>query len=434
MDEIEVPGVVVAIGFLFLGVVYLRLFNRYVGWSAPLFGLSVAVGWLFLLPSRLFLEFSDVLEAGRWVVMILAAVMSFIAVVRLGSGIGVRLALIPLLILSFLFATALWSVDPSLTLERAGAVMVLAAAVMSTLWYVGDSLPDMERAMKAIVMPVIVLFWALALVYGFDMSFYEKGLWRTPGPMLNPNSIATISALLAPVAHYLWREGGRGRRLWSVALFTFLGMIVLSGSRTGLLAVIAGMGFVMAARTRSPSAVVLLLPCLGFVGYVLWEMTGFQDALGTYLRVEFLSTGSGRLEAWAAGIQLLGDRIWFGYGFGTEDLLFRLFDFVFEIHQGDYVHNSYLGLALQIGIVAAPLVFLWMLAISVKGFRAGLAHRDRITIALEATVISGLALAVGESWFYSAGNAYSLPFWLLFGILVQRTRSLRSIDQPYPAR
>lgn len=435
MSEGEVPGVIVLLSLVPFGFLYLGIFNRYVGRSVPLFVLSVAVGWLFLLQSRLYLQYAEILETGRWVTMGLVAAVGFLAAVGLGRSVTFRpVVVFPFLVMSFMFVTTLWSIDPPLTVQRAGSVALLGIAVVSALWYTGNSPPRLQQAVKAVLIPVTLLFWVLTLIYGFDTSYYVKhGLLRTPGPMLNPNGIAGISAVLAPAAYYVWRENKRGRILWMVTLLTFAGMVFLSGTRGALAALVLAFGFVALARARSASLVSFIGFSFAFVGYLIWEIANVQEVIENYLRIERLYTGSGRWEAWSVAVDLLRDRLWSGYGFGTEDLLFGLFGTVFLEFEGTYVHNSFLGLSLQIGVVAATVVFLWILSVALRGLLVGLRSKDRMIIGLEATLIAGIVLAMTESWFYSAGSAVAFPFWILFGVLMRRMGGAQTREVTYRA-
>jgi O-antigen ligase len=83
------------------------------------------------------------------------------------------------------------------------------------------------------------------------------------------------------------------------------------------------------------------------------------------------------------------------------------------------VHNSYLGLSVQIGILGAVIFFSWMLLTAIKGIRSCLRTRNPLVSMLVGTLVAGLTISLTESWLYSAGNSQSLPFWVLFGILAR---------------
>lgn len=423
----ESSGAFVVFTVAVTAVVYVAIFRYYVGRSLPLFALSVAVGWLFLLQTRLYIAYDAILEPGRWAIMIGVLALAAVAAIRLRRPIRVNgVILTPLIVLAYSFASALWSVNPSLTIQRSGAVTLLTLTVLSIMCYVGDAPDRLQATVKSVVLPVTVLFWGLTVVYGFDTTYYDRyGVWRTAGPMLNPNQTGAVAVLLAPSAYYAWKASERGRSVWLAALATWVGMLLLSGSRGPLLGFAVAVAFAVVVRrgVLAMLGVTFGLPA----GFMVWEFSDtMQGFAAHYLRFEHIATAAGRFEAWAAATDLLmkSPALLTGYGFGTEDLLFALFELVFEIHNGAYVHNAYLGLALQLGVIVAGVVIVWLLVMAARGFGAALRHGDQLTIALEATLLAGLFVGLTESWFYSAGNAVALPFWVLVGVLLRRAGSL----------
>ena len=147
------------------------------------------------------------------------------------------------------------------------------------------------------------------------------------------------------------------------------------------------------------------------------EVAGVADLLRQYLRVDTMQAMSGREEAWQVAWGLILERPFSGYGFGTEDLIFAFVGASFEEHSGAMAHNSYLGLALQVGLVGALLFFLPLFQVTLNTYRRALAFRNPLLLALTASTVAALTIAVSESWIYSAGTALALPFWVIFGLL-----------------
>jgi hypothetical protein len=95
-----------------------------------------------------------------------------------------------------------------------------------------------------------------------------------------------------------------------------------------------------------------------------------------------------------------------GFGFGTEAKAFvdRYYGFF-----GDLPENSYLGIALQLGLVglAALIALLAVLVVRARrGLTAGWAA------ACAGVVAAGLAVAVVQSYLYSVGNIATATFWV----------------------
>ncbi len=133
-------------------------------------------------------------------------------------------------------------------------------------------------------------------------------------------------------------------------------------------------------------------------------------------------TLSGRVDKWAYGARYFLEKPLLGFGFGTEDRLFAHHgeppnDYVYS---GRYFHNSFLGMALQLGLVGAALFFLPLGTMIITEHRhpnitqCGQAHD-----ALLGVVLAGLTSSVFSSWLYSMGNAGAYPFWMCVMLLIR---------------
>lgn len=423
MATAELMRTTIWIKMLVFLCLYLILHTKIVGRNPVFLVLSLSIGWLFLCQSPLYTHYYDFLSSGRWFAIGMVGVACLITGIRGRREMGLRwIVSFPFLIAMYFMLTMLWSINRELTLGRSISIFLLGTTVVGMVWYTGDSAVKIHEAMKAVVFPVTLLFWILTPVYGFDTSLLEKGLLRTAGPMLNPNGIGILGAFLGPVAFYLWRATPKRHVFWLGSFLTCIALVMLSGTRTAISAILLAFTFIAITRMRSFSINILFgaaLTLLISVGLLIVEVYGLPKVIQTYLRVESLAIGGGRFEAWNVGWDLLRQKPWTGYGFGTEDILFEQFGVRFLKHGGAMVHNSYLGLSLQIGILGAGVFFSWMFITAIKGIRSCLKIRDPLLSALVGTLVAGLIISLTESWLYSAGNSQSLPFWVSFGILVR---------------
>jgi O-antigen ligase len=111
-----------------------------------------------------------------------------------------------------------------------------------------------------------------------------------------------------------------------------------------------------------------------------------------------------------------------GFGFGTEDKLFAYHDVNPQNYQqsGAYMHNSYLGLVLQVGIVGAllfyvPLAYLLFHEV----FTKRKIRNDPLFTALLSVVLTCMVAGMFSSELYSMGNAKSFVFWISVMLLVR---------------
>jgi hypothetical protein len=244
-----------------------------------------------------------------------------------------------------------------------------------------------------------------------------KGRFR--GILENPNAVGMLTILFMPlaVAYFL-----RKRNLQGIFLVVLMAAsVALSGSRNGVMTTCLALVFFMyrikAFKTGIFLAAIATAVFLALPSNEL-DLAGGRAAtpLERLVPSEKLATGGGRVEAWQIAIPIIQQNILLGHGFGTEDLIFR--GISFRIHRGLYIHNSYLGLTYQVGIVGASLLFLPLLAFFVR--RAVGRTRPTIQVAAyEAALFGGIIASMFESWIYSAGNAFAFPFWIIVMLLVR---------------
>ncbi|HJO33073.1 MAG TPA: O-antigen ligase family protein, partial [Anaerolineales bacterium] len=133
-------------------------------------------------------------------------------------------------------------------------------------------------------------------------------------------------------------------------------------------------------------------------------------------------TLSNRIGKWTLGAQYFLERPLMGFGFGTEDQLFDLYGMrpVEYVYTGTYFHNSYLGLALQLGLMGAVLFYLPLGLLVSREIRfANRPPPDLMRTALMAVVLTGMVSGLFSSDLYSMGNPKTVSFWICV-MLLQR--------------
>ncbi|MBI3999146.1 MAG: O-antigen ligase family protein [Candidatus Omnitrophica bacterium] len=307
--------------------------------------------------------------------------------------------------LTLAFYSGTYSILPSLTLERSVATVIFYWAVFWGVWsYVQDEMkiPVIIHDLLKISFPVFFVGFTLI---GGDRFFGIFG---------SPNSIGVFSAILAPLAFWSYLCEKKKSALFLLLLMGI--SLFLSKSRAGITSTVIASAYFLALyrRERLPIIVLGLLFFL-VCSFLYVEMFGsslFQE----YFRWETLATGGGRLEAWKEVVRLIMMRPWLGYGFGTEDQLFLKFDIAFFEHAGAYVHNSYIGLISQLGLIGACLFFipliLFFLRRTYQVNRMPSGNTRWLALALNASIFGGLVNAVFESWLYAVGNSFTFPFWI----------------------
>ena len=307
--------------------------------------------------------------------------------------------------LVFAGASALYSIAPALTLLRVGTVLLLYLAVFWTIWNYADA-AGQER-----VTDILIAAAALMLVAGAAASLLPSlagsqagsGAWmggRFRGIMANPNAVGMMGILFLPLV--VSRFMRRRRTADLVLLALIAGSVVLSGSRNGVLAASISVLYLL-LRARAWKAGLAIAAVTAILYLAMTSYLSFNDVAITPGIARLapdaanLRAGGGRVEAWQVAIPLIQQQLIFGHGFGTEELIFR--GMSFHMHVGAYVHNSYLGIAYQLGLVGAALLFLPLYGLFI---RRQFAKENSIrTFGYEAMLLGGIAASFLESWIYS---------------------------------
>ena len=118
---------------------------------------------------------------------------------------------------------------------------------------------------------------------------------------------------------------------------------------------------------------------------------------------------SGRSVAWTGAIEQAVGRPLVGYGFGAERDVFvdRYYTFV-----GGLVENSYIGLALQLGVVGLVLLLVLVATLVVTGWPALAGPERCLAAACLGVLAAGLAIAATQSYVYSVGNIATAALWI----------------------
>jgi len=423
---------VVFFGGVFVLFMHFYLFNLSASISKLLIGGIIILALSFaMLNSRKFLIFctalflmltatqfgtiKNIMETFRWIPLI---VFAFIFISNLLKNKNLPREIewidkIMFVIIITMFLSAFYSIAPVMTIKRAGTFLLLYVSVFWVIYPEIHSKKDAEEVIGLILFAAFIPYTiSFVLLFFPPIAFYGD---RFMGYFLNPNTIGILTSVLLPLI--LWKVLERKNR-WAriLLLFAFLSL-VFSGSRSGLLGSVIGGGyyiFMTRKKWRIPSVF------LGLLIIILMFIAGEKilDSTVSYMRLssaprttevvkKWNIIASGRIEKWMVMITLIKKRPFQGYGFGTEDLLFQYFRIPIET-TGLYTHNSFLGMAAQIGILGLILFFF---PISYLLFK--LANpKEPLIYALKGMLIAGLIISFFESWVYSIGNAFAFPFWV----------------------
>jgi len=394
---------------------------------------------------------------GRWVALFALAT---VALAQFAAR-GTRLRSVPLgwILAAVLVAvgveSALWSVDPRLTIGRIFTVAVLFVAAAALALGSPDPRVAATRILRGVLAGIaaVALISLVVLVVSHDdavLAATTGAGWRFRGVGENPNTVSMLLAIGLPIAVWSALDPRPVTRWTGVALvLLFAGEIAFSGSRGALIADFAGAAAtaLVLGRTRGLKiATALGLCALAFVCLELGELSdpvqetsspGAQsttsgadaaDAEQTFRledEIGFPFGGgyrppvprtvfgsSGRAEAWNGALHQGAERPVAGYGFGTEDAVFADRFYSFE---GGFVENTYLGLFLQLGVVGVALLVALLAALAWSA--AVLAHRfprgdSGPAAAALGVLLAAILIAGTQSGVLSVGNIAATSIWL----------------------
>lgn len=338
--------------------------------------------------------------------------------------------LIALVILTFAFVSYLYSFHPKLTLLRVTANLLMYLAIFWALHISCRSSLEVRDYIRALIL-VWLIFYGVNVAFLFlrpqdafqihiGESFSPVDYQRFQGFMTNPNGIGLFSALILPIVLWNFRKSKNLLNLF--LLISVVGSFFFSFSRDAFICSVLGGSIYFYLSIKGHR--VFIIVCAIFA---IFLMIIYTELFGLFLpaglvRANNLILLGGRIEAWQAALELIQEHPWRGYGFGIEESLFERFRYSFQIHAGGSMHNSFIGLVLQLGWVPPSLLYLSLIVFLVKTFRQILKLDNEfrpLMSALYASIFSGFVISFFESWIYSAGGILAFPFFIFIMFLMR---------------
>jgi len=323
--------------------------------------------------------------------------------------------ILAIIFIIYAFFSSFYSLYPALTRERATTVLALYISVFWIIWkYAHDQGP--EKVVYLILQVMWIVFIASYLII-FIGPYRPFLMGRFAGIFGNPNGLGVTSAILLPLSLWQFLETKK-----KFALFLFILILLalfFSAARGSLNATAVALGYFIYARSKKYRPSVFFFS-MSFILIFIWIVQIFiKEAFMHYIRSESIPILGGRLEIWPIALNLIIDKPIFGYGFGVEDKLIGLKKIILLQHAGTYVHNSYLGMLLQLGLLGFIIFFIPLFILLFKELFSREQNETVATLryALRASLIAGLICCFYESWIYSVGNAQAFPFWIIIMLL-----------------
>jgi O-antigen ligase len=319
---------------------------------------------------------------------------------------------VPLLLglLAVAAISTLWSIDSGATLRRSVWLALTMAFGLYLAWR-----HDWKSLLNVLAGAFIVLIagsFALGLLTPNigRMSFEHPGAWS--GLWTHKNTLGGIMALGVAICAAAAMVTPERRKLWIGCAIAAFALVLLSTSKTALIASLLGLGmigFCMFVR-RGPVQMITVFAAAGVVlvagaGIVLLAPDIIVAALGRDL------TLTGRTDIWEASARFVEAKPWLGYGYYA----FWLPDngpayWVREAvaWQVASAHSSWLELALGLGRLGVVLFALQLLATLGRG--VGAAMQPQAGLWAPAFLATFALYTLSESHALQANNI----FWIIY--------------------
>jgi O-antigen ligase len=181
----------------------------------------------------------------------------------------------------------------------------------------------------------------------------------------------------------------------NMVLFIFIGLFVARTRSLALGSIIVALAAIFLAFTQSKTAIGMLVPVLVISHVIARSRRPFAGiaivvtivasynlfSVGTVLfepirrLIESIvpdATFTGRTEIWQFGLDHVMVHPLFGYGFGafwgTDHVVYGMSENSSWVNAAEHAHNSYLNLAITVGLPGLALVLLWGLILPIVDF------------------------------------------------------------------
>lgn len=337
-----------------------------------------------------------------------------------------------LILLAFLALSVVDALDPASAVRAAFFTVIGILAVATVLALPRDAesfsftFAFSGLAVLGLCYVGLVIFPDAAKHGADSIEPQHAGFWR--GIYSHKNVTGPVMGMLVFAGFYLFRRGWR----WTGGMIFVLAMIYLAqtGSKTTTalaplsILVVAAPGL-LGMRFLTPILFLTMIIAAGAATIGSIFIPGVPEAL-KFLSDDFDTSFTGRTSIWEFGAEMLAQRPWTGYGlesfWTTTNVTSQLpsFDQEWDVRGIVHGHNSYLDIALTMGLPALLFSLIAFIIVPVIDYFNVPKRRESILLAdFFMMIIFFICLtALLESFFFRRAD----PVWmsLVFGLLGMR--------------
>ncbi len=271
-----------------------------------------------------------------------------------------------------------------------------------------------ENFWKALFTFIIGLM-TIGIVLRFAAPDIGMKAGRFKGVLGNPNGLGIFLNL----TFILWIL----LRKLKLATFTkkeniYIGVVIFisliwTGSRNGMMSVFLFYMLYKFIQINWFLAIIILASILTFQDQLFLVFVGVVEFFGLqeFFRIDSIEEGSGRKVAWVFAWQEIQQYFFIGGGFGHDEHVMRPNYFWLSRlgHQGG-VHNSYLSMWFDAGIIGLTMYFGGVIAFMIKAMK-----NNYIVIAFIASIAFNVYF---ESWLVASLNPFTIIYLIIITIFV----------------
>jgi O-antigen ligase len=287
------------------------------------------------------------------------------------------------------------------------------------LWLCSDLLKD-ERTARGVLLAYTIAAAVFALGILFQVpGFYVEGAEGRASAMgENPNAIAGHSAnaiiiILGLFLYTSYRYTFHGKLFLIILSLPLFAAIASSGSRGGVLAfLMGGMVYLFPYRRSKRVLTAVFIATLAISATVYFVATN-SDFLERWNQTYYEGSLAGREDIFAAAAEMISEQPMLGWQpvDSYYELGRRMGGLYFS--NGRDVHNLYLGVLLQVGVIGAIPFFIGLWLCGRSAWRARLGNLQLLPLALLVTTLaasmSGTGLVSKSQWLIFALTLAAVP-------------------------
>lgn len=270
----------------------------------------------------------------------------------------------------------------------------------------------------------IIVFSILLRYYSYDLAYSHGG--RLHGIFGNPNGLGIFCVVVFLLFHTTNNLFPGLYHRWFFIAFNVIVLyaILRTGSRNALLGSLL-MLFFSRFYKISPyiGFMIFLITAVGFE-LISSNFTGIVTGLGLEetFRVDTFEQGSGRYIAWAFAWENIQDYYFLGRGFAYDEFLMRSnYEQLSKLGHEGGVHNTYLIIWLNAGLVGLILFFRAILLLFIKGGK-----KTPIAFPVMFTVLFSITF---EPWLAASLNPYTIMFFTIVTLLFEEEIKPKLIEE-----